>query len=87
MIHSTSGGVMHERKYYDYAKVEVNGKNYFYISPFKDLKEGDVVSVPIQDEVYTGIVVRVDKNVSEQNFPISAKKLKNIIKIIKEDKK
>ncbi len=87
MIHSTSGGVMYERKYYDYAKVEVNGKNYFYISPFKDLKEGDIVSVTIQNEVFTGKVIRVDKNVSEQNFPISAKKLKKIIEIIKKVEK
>lgn len=74
MIHSTSGGILHENKRYDYAKVVIGGVGYFYISPFKDLKEGDIVKVPFQGTIAEGKVIRIDRDVNEQNFPISAKK-------------
>ena len=84
MIHSTAGGTMREYNRYDYAKVEVEGVPHFYLSPFSELKEEDIVSVPVGLEVKEGKVLRVDRNILEQNFPISAKRLKKIIEIIKD---
>ena len=83
MIHSTAGGTMREYKRYDYAKVEVEGSMKFYLSPFKELKEGDIVLIEVENEIKEGKVIRVDKNISEQNFPIPVKRLKKIIEILK----
>lgn len=82
MIHSLSGGTAKEYNRYDYAKVEVLGKVMFYISPFSNLKQGDKVLVLVGITEQVGVVKRVDKNITEQNFPIPAKRMKQIIKII-----
>ena len=55
----------------------------FYLSPFKELKEGDIVLIEVENEIKEGKVIRVDKNISEQNFPIPVKRLKKIIEILK----
>ena len=83
MIHSTAGGTMREYHRYDYAKVEIDGTMHFYLSPFKELKEGDVVLVEVENEIKEGKVIRVDKNISEQNFPIPVKRLGKIIEIVR----
>ena len=85
MIHSLSGGVMKEKQVFDFAKVEILDDYYsgvfWYVSTIKGLKENDIVLVPFKDGSITlkAKVLRVDKNVKEQNFPIPIKKLKNII--------
>lgn len=83
MIHSTAGGTLKEYGVYDYAKVETEFGVSFFLSPFKELKKDDIVLVPIQDQIVEGKVLRVDKNVKEQNFPIPYKRLKKIIEIKK----
>ena len=52
MIHSTAGGTMREYHRYDYAKVEIDGTMHFYLSPFKELKEGDIVTVDSPNGTY-----------------------------------
>ena len=83
MIHSTAGGTMREYNRYNYAKVDVEGSIKFYLSPFKELKAGDIVLVEVGKAMKEGKVIRVDKNISEQNFPIPVKRLKKIIEILK----
>lgn len=47
MIHSLAGGVIREKKYFDFAKVKLEtGEIYWYISTIKTLKPGDMVVVP-----------------------------------------
>ena len=82
MIHSLSGGTAKEYNVYDYAKVDVDGKIMFFISDIHDLKAGDKVEVPVGTKNEIGVVLRVDKNVTEQNFPIPAKRMKYIIRIV-----
>ncbi len=82
MIHSLSGGTAKEYNVYDYAKVDVLGKIMFFISDIHDLKAGDKVEVPVGIKNEIGVVLRVDKNVTEQNFPIPAKRMKYIIRIV-----
>lgn len=82
MIHSLSGGTAKEYNVYDYAKVDVLGKIMFFISDIHDLKAGDKVEVPDGNTTQVGVVIRVDKNVTEQNFPIPAKRMKYIIRIV-----
>ena len=82
MIHSLSGGTAKEYNVYDYAKVDVLGRVMFFISPFSELKAGDKVEVSVGTKNEIGVVLRVDKNVTEQNFPIPAKRMKYIIRIV-----
>ena len=85
MIHSLSGGIMKDKKVFDYVKVELQDDYYsgtfWYISNIKGLKEGDLVLVPFKngDLSLKAKVLRVDKNVKEENFPIKTKKLGQII--------
>lgn len=85
MIHSLSGGVIREKKYFDFAKVRFDsGEIYWYISTFEDLKAGDRVLVPVgrNNEETEAFVIRIDKHISEQVSPIPAKRAKKIIKIL-----
>lgn len=85
MIHSLSGGVIREKKYFDFAKVRFEtGEVYWFISTFPELKPGDKVVVPVgRDNVPTeAFVLRIDKHISEQVSPIPAKRAKKIIKIL-----
>ena len=85
MIHSLSGGIMKDKKVFDYVKVELQDDYYsgtfWYISNIKGLKEGDLVLVPFKngDLSLKAKVLRVDKNVKEENFPIKTKKMGQII--------
>ncbi len=86
MIHSLSGGVVRDKKYYDFAKVKIEtGEIFWFISKFKELKVGDFVVVPIgkSENLVKGEVLRIDKNISEQVAPIPVKRMKEIVEIIK----
>lgn len=86
MIHSLSGGVIREKKYFDFAKVRFEtGEVYWYISTFENLKAGDRVLVPVgrENEPTPAYVLRIDKHVSEQVSPIPAKRAKKILQILK----
>lgn len=87
MIHSMAGGNLKDYGVFDIAKVELLegdiGKVIYVVSTFKDLKEGDIVLIPdnFNIEGVKAKVLRVDKKVHEQNFPIPIKRLKTILKI------
>lgn len=89
MIHSTAGGKLKDYNYYDYAKVamlegEKADSILWFISPFPELKVDDVVLVSSRFSINgeKAKVLKVDKNVSEQNFPIPAKRMQRILKIL-----
>ena len=89
MIHSLAGGVIKDLGIYDFAKVEfVEGENQgsigWYINPFIQLKINDIVLVPvgIGGKLVRAKVLKIERNVSEQVAPISAKRAKEIFKII-----
>ena len=89
MIHSLAGGVIKDLGIYDFAKVEfVEGENQgsigWYINPFIQLKIDDIVLVPagIGGKLVCAKVLKIERNVSEQVAPISAKRAKEIFKII-----
>ena len=90
MIHSLSGGILREKKKYDFAKVEILSDYYtgvyWYISNIKNLKENDIVLVPFKNGEITlkAKVLRVDKNILEDCAPISVKRAKEIISVSKE---
>ena len=87
MIHSMAGGNLKDYGVFDIVKVELLegdiGKVIYVVSTFKDLKEGDIVLIPdnFNIEGVKAKVLRVDKKVHEQNFPIPIKRLKTILKI------
>lgn len=86
MIHSTAGGNLKEYGYFDIAKVEYleNGEKAFVLSTNEEIKEGDIVLVAISDiEEKEAKVIRIDKHVHEQNFPIPIKRLKKIVRLVK----
>lgn len=90
MIHSLAGGVLKDKKTYNFAKVELLDDYYsgvfWYISTIKNLKENDFVLVPFKngDIKLKAKVLRVDKNVSEDCSPISVKRAQEILSLIKE---
>ena len=85
MIHSLAGGVIREKKYFDFAKVKLEtGELYWYISTIKTLKPGDMVVVPYGNEEAKAFVIRIDKHISEQVSPIPVKRAKTILKICEE---
>ena len=86
MIHSLSGGELKLNKSYDFAKVEIQeglekGRPYWFICPFKDICQNDLVLVPLgQENTPTkALVLRVDKNISEQTSPLPIKRMKKIL--------
>ncbi len=90
MIHSLSGGVIKDIEYFDFAKVKVTegilcNNIFWYISPFSNLKQGDIVLVPLgaNNTQTKAEVLRVDKNVSGQTAPVPVKRCKKIIKVVK----
>ena len=86
MIHSTAGGNLKEYGYFDIAKVEYleNGEKAFVLSTNEEIKEGDIVLVAISDiEEKEAKVIRLDKHVHEQNFPLPIKRLKKIVRLVK----
>lgn len=86
MIHSTAGGNLKEYGYFDIAKVEYleNGEKAFVLSTNEEIKEGDIVLVAISElEQKEAKVIRLDKHVHEQNFPLPIKRLKKIVRLVK----
>lgn len=90
MIHSLSGGELKLHKSYDFAKVEIKegfekGKPYWFICPFKDVCQNDLVLVPLgQENAPTkALVLRIDKNISEQTSPLPIKHMKKILQKLK----
>lgn len=86
MIHSTAGGNLKEYGYFDIAKVEYleNGERAFVLSTNEEIKEGDIVLVAISEIVEKEAkVIRIDKHVHEQNFPLPIKRLKKIVRLVK----
>lgn len=85
MIHSLSGGVIREKKYFDFAKVKLEtGEIYWYISTIKTLKPGDMVAVPYGNGEAKAFVIRIDKHISEQVSPIPVKRAKKVLRIVEE---
>lgn len=83
MIHSTAGGKLKEYGYFDIAKVEYLDtlEKTFVLSPIEDLQSDDIVVVKFSEfEEKEAKVLRVDKHVPEQNFPIPIKRLKKIVR-------
>lgn len=83
MIHSTAGGKLKEYGYFDIAKVEYLDtlEKAFVLSPIEDLQSDDIVVVKFSEfEEKEAKVLRVDKHVHEQNFPIPIKRLKKIVR-------
>ena len=89
MIHSLSGGQLKINKNYDFAKVEIlEGESaslaFWFISPFKELKEGQIVVVLFgrENKEVKGKVLRIDRNVNEQSSPFPIKRMKKIVNIL-----
>lgn len=89
MIHSMAGGELKINNKFDFAKIEIIegyecGTSYWFISPFSNIKVGDLVIVPLgkDNKEFKGKVLRIDKNISEQTAPFPIKRMKKIISII-----
>lgn len=92
MIHSTAGGTMKEYGFFDFAKLKIldvtfSGEIVWAISPFKELDIGNIVEIPLgkEEKICQAEVLRVDRHVYEQNFPIPVKRMKKILRIVKHD--
>lgn len=80
MIHSLSGGVIAENGYYTFAKVEVDGSPWWYLAE-EDVAVGDKVLVSSGRARREGIVIKVEKNVSNQCAPVPMNRIGRIEKI------
>lgn len=87
MIHSLAGGKLRDNQIFDVVKVKfINNplaldRPYWFKSNLVDLKEGDVVFAPFSNDetLYEAKVIRIDKNINEQNTPFPASKMKFLI--------
>ena len=87
MIHSLAGGKLRDNQIFDVVKVKfINNpfaldRPYWFKSDLVDLKEGDLVLAPFlnNETLYEAKVIRIDKNVNEQNTPFPASKIKFLI--------
>lgn len=86
MIHSLSGGKLKINNSFDFAKVQIcegveKGRLYWFICPFKDVCKNDIVLVPLGQEniPVKALVLRIDKNISEQTSPLPIKRMKIIL--------
>lgn len=81
MIHSLSGGVIAENGIYTFAKVEIEGKPYWYLAP-DGVKVGDRVLVPFgKRDTVQGCVLKTEA-CSSQCAPVPMKHIKQIEKIL-----
>ena len=82
MIHSLAGGELKEYSRFDIAKVEYldTQERAFALVACPNIVENDLVIVDFNGQEREARVLRVDKNVYEQNFPISVKRLKKIVR-------
>ncbi len=81
MIHSLSGGLIHNNKFYNYALVDVEklGVCWYTFSEIS-IEVGDAVLVPYgKHNVLTrGVVIRIEKSVMEQTVPFPVNRTKEI---------
>ena len=85
MIHSLSGGVIHENGVYTFAKVEVDGLPCWYLAREK-VEAGDCVIVPFgkRGELKRGKVLRVE-SCSEQTAPCPMNRVREIEQVLREN--
>ena len=90
MIHSMAGGRLGGVTYNDFAKVKITegpmaGGIYWYICTGLNVEAGSKVLVPFgaTNALLPAEVLRVDKSVSSQASPVSAKHAKRIAKVQK----
>ena len=83
MIHSLSGGVIAENGEYLFAKVEIEGAPYWYVSPFSEVKAGDHVLVPFGkgERLVRGTVLRTER-CTRQTAPVPMNHIKEISEIL-----
>ena len=86
MIHSMGGGVIREYDTLIYAFVEIadgldKGEKRWYISPFFQIKVGDIVEIPVGSRLNTGKVLRVE-NVTAQTAPFPVNRTREIERIL-----
>lgn len=83
MIHSLSGGVIKENGEFTFVKVEIDGKPYWYLSPFSTVREGDKVTVPFgkSEGRRHGVVIKVEE-CKEQCAPVPMNRIKEIDEIL-----
>jgi len=83
MIHSCAGGVEKDKKFYDFAKVEIvdTAEVRWYVCTLPLVQVGDFVLVPYgKDNVEKKArVMRLDKHVSEQVSPLPIRQIKEIV--------
>lgn len=85
MIHSCAGGVVHDKKHFDFAKVEIldTHEPKWYICNLPLVKAGDIVVVPYgkDNQEVRAKVLRIDKDVSEQVSPVPTRHAKEILRV------
>ena len=86
MIHSLCGGVIRENGMFDFAKVTFAGEErpYWYLCPFPDAEAGRKVIAPFGrgDALRTGVIVRIERNVSEQAAPYPMNRIRAIERLL-----
>lgn len=85
MIHSCAGGVVREKRFFDFAKVQIldTGVIAWYVCDLPLVAVGDVVIVPFgkDDARCKAKVLRLDRGVSEQTCPVPAKHAKAVLEV------
>ena len=78
-----SGGVIAENGEYLFAKVEIDGAPYWYLSPFSIVQAGDEVLVPFgrNGALMRGVVVRTER-CTRQTAPYPMNRITSIEEIL-----
>lgn len=88
MIHSCAGGVVRDKKYFDFAKVEIlsTGEIKWFICNLPLVSTGDIVVVPCgkENKEEEAKVLRIDRGVSEQVSPVPARHAKEVLRVFHE---
>ena len=86
MIHSLAGGSFKEKKFADFAKVQIiegmmAGSVLWYILPNKGFNVGDTVIVPLgaNNNRVKAKILKIENNILEGQSPIPFNKAKEII--------
>lgn len=85
MIHSLCGGRLKDNEILTVIKVKFlnnpmvdKNRPYFYICKIGDIKVGDKVLAPYNENSYAAMVIRVDASVSEQTLPFPRSKMQTV---------
>lgn len=82
MIHSLGGGVIAENGYYTFVKAEAE-RIWWYVCPFEEVQAGDRVKLSLCGKLFEGVVLKVERGVSNQCAPVPMNRAGRVEEILR----